>query len=105
MSAGLKPWKPYPAYKDSGVEWLGQVPEGWGVKALKFFFPQLRSGVSVNAEPRPTTEDSFGVLKTSCVYGNKFIPTENKRVFDNEIGRLSCNVTKNSLIIRMIYRS
>lgn len=26
MSLGLKP---YPAYKDSGVEWLGQVPEHW----------------------------------------------------------------------------
>ena len=23
--------KPYPAYKDSGVEWLGQVPEHWEV--------------------------------------------------------------------------
>ena len=22
-------WKPYPAYKDSGVEWLGEVPEHW----------------------------------------------------------------------------
>jgi hypothetical protein len=20
-------WKPYPAYKDSGVEWMGKVPE------------------------------------------------------------------------------
>jgi len=27
--------KPYPAYKDSGVPWLGQVPEHWGVKRLK----------------------------------------------------------------------
>ena len=25
----------YPKYKDSGVEWLGQVPEHWGVTALK----------------------------------------------------------------------
>lgn len=24
-------WKPYPAYKDSGVEWLGKVPEHWDV--------------------------------------------------------------------------
>jgi hypothetical protein len=22
-------WKPYPAYKDSGVEWLGEIPEHW----------------------------------------------------------------------------
>ncbi|NJL58864.1 MAG: hypothetical protein HC887_03640 [Desulfobacteraceae bacterium] len=27
--------KPYPKYKDSGVEWLGQVPEGWDVQPLK----------------------------------------------------------------------
>ena len=25
----------YPSYKDSGVEWLGQVPEHWEVKRLK----------------------------------------------------------------------
>ncbi|MCL4526757.1 MAG: restriction endonuclease subunit S [Gammaproteobacteria bacterium] len=25
----------YPKYKDSGVEWLGDVPEGWGVSAIK----------------------------------------------------------------------
>jgi len=26
--------KPYPKYKDSGIEWIGKVPEGWGVKKL-----------------------------------------------------------------------
>ena len=28
-------YKPYPAYKDSGVPWLGKVPEGWEVLPLK----------------------------------------------------------------------
>lgn len=28
-------YKPYPAYKDSGVEWLGRVPEHWEVMAIK----------------------------------------------------------------------
>lgn len=28
-------WKRYPAYKDSGVEWLGAVPERWAVLRLK----------------------------------------------------------------------
>lgn len=27
--------KPYPAYKDSGVPWLGAVPEGWEVRKLR----------------------------------------------------------------------
>ena len=26
---------PYPAYKDSGVEWLGEVPQSWGIFRLK----------------------------------------------------------------------
>ena len=25
---------PYPAYRPSGVEWLGEVPEHWGVARL-----------------------------------------------------------------------
>lgn len=28
-------WKPYLTYRDSGVEWLGDVPEHWDVKRLK----------------------------------------------------------------------
>lgn len=32
MIEGLKP---YPAYKDSGVEWLGKVPAHWEVRRLK----------------------------------------------------------------------
>ena len=28
-------YKPYPAYKDSGVEWIGQVPEHWNVVRIK----------------------------------------------------------------------
>ena len=25
----------YPKYKDSGVEWLGEVPEGWKITRVK----------------------------------------------------------------------
>jgi type I restriction enzyme S subunit len=31
----LRRFKPYPAYKDSGVECLGEIPTHWGVKRLK----------------------------------------------------------------------
>ena len=29
-------YKPYPAYKDSGVEWLGRVPEHWAVSPIGY---------------------------------------------------------------------
>jgi len=28
-------YKPYPAYKDSGIEWIGEVPEGWKIISIK----------------------------------------------------------------------
>ena len=32
---GSERYRPYPAYKDSGVEWLGEIPAHWEVKKLK----------------------------------------------------------------------
>lgn len=33
-------WQPYPKYKDSGVEWLGEVPAHWKIGPLKRFVMQ-----------------------------------------------------------------
>lgn len=88
-----------PPLKSSGVEWLGDVPVHWEVKRLKHIFPPLQSGVSVNSENNPADEDSLGILKTSCVYNNEFQPQENKKVLDEEIPRVQCPVTRNSIII------
>lgn len=33
--------KPYSEYKESGVEWLGQLPEKWGVIPLRYAFLNL----------------------------------------------------------------
>lgn len=37
-------YKPYPAYKDSGVEWLGKVPEHWSVSPIKYLTTHIGSG-------------------------------------------------------------
>lgn len=38
-------YKPYPTYKDSGVEWLGEIPEGWELKRLKWSTTSVKNGV------------------------------------------------------------
>lgn len=35
-SQALRRFKPYPSYKDSGVEWLGEIPAHWGVKKWRY---------------------------------------------------------------------
>lgn len=44
----------YPAYKDSGVEWLGQVPTHWTIKSIKWLSPVLRG-----ASPRPIDDPKY----------------------------------------------
>ena len=34
--------KPYPAYKDSGVEWLGEVPEHWRLAPNRTLFKEIK---------------------------------------------------------------
>jgi type I restriction enzyme, S subunit len=36
----------YPTYKDSGVEWLGKVPQHWDTRRLGFYFRERREKVS-----------------------------------------------------------
>lgn len=38
-------WRRYPGYKDSGVEWLGEVPEHWAVKRLKYTVTACQNGI------------------------------------------------------------
>ena len=40
--------KPYPAYKPSGVEWLGDVPEHWSIRRLKTLCG-MRSGEGITS--------------------------------------------------------
>jgi len=41
---GARRFKPYPAYKDSGVEWLGEIPAHWDVKRVKHIARKIGSG-------------------------------------------------------------
>jgi len=40
----------YPAYKDSGVKWLGQVPEHWNVVAIKRLCETITDGAHISPE-------------------------------------------------------
>ena len=50
--------RPYSAYKDSGVEWLGRVPEHWDVLPLKRAFVSMDYGIS----DRGTEDGRIAVL-------------------------------------------
>ena len=80
MTTGLRP---YPAYKDSGVEWLGEVPAHWGVRIFRRilrpfdgikigpFGSQLKLDQIVNQGYK--VYGQANVIRNDFSYGKKFI--------------------------------
>ena len=76
VTKGLNPHAPM---KDSGVEWLGEVPGHWEIKRIKHLAATLEQGWSPQCEGFPVqSDDEWGVLKVGCVNGGVFRPEENK---------------------------
>ena len=104
----------YPKYKPSGVEWLGDVPEGWGVKRLRFVanlnpskseIADLDRGTAVSFLPMESVGDD-GVLtldkeKTIAELETGFTYFRNGDVtiakitpcYENGKGALMCGLT------------
>ncbi len=77
VTKGLNPDAPM---KDSGVEWLGEVPEHWCIKKIKHLCISLEQGWSPQCENEPSEGEGPGVLKVGCVNGGLFRPSENKKL-------------------------
>ncbi|WP_417777475.1 restriction endonuclease subunit S [Stutzerimonas xanthomarina] len=61
-------FKPYPVYKDSGVEWLGRVPEHWQVKQLKYLAPHIGSGKTPSGGAEVYQDAGVLFLRSQNVY-------------------------------------
>ena len=96
VTKGLNPDVPM---KDSGIDWIGEIPESWQIEPLKYQIDAINSGTSVNGANYPAEKGWYGVLKTSAVYHDAFTPSENKSADADEVERLSCPVEKDSVIV------
>jgi type I restriction enzyme, S subunit len=41
MEAVVYKTQKYPAYKDSGIDWLGEIPEHWELRRVKYLFKEI----------------------------------------------------------------
>ena len=75
VTRGLKPDAPL---RDSGISWLGKVPEHWTVKRLRFVCSRIEQGWSPQCDNIPAEDGFWGVMKVGCVNGDVFDANENK---------------------------
>lgn len=66
----------YPRYKESGVEWLGAVPEHWEVKQLRHFAQVLRGKFTHRPRNDPAFYDGpFPFIQTGDITGSSRLIT------------------------------
>lgn len=85
-------------YKQTEV---GVIPDDWKVKKIGNIVDSLEAGISVNSveKEKGIYSHEASILKTSCVFGGKFIPGERKTIVPQEIHRAKLSPRKNSIII------
>lgn len=57
--------KRYEAYKDSGVDWIGEIPEGWEVRRIKTLFKEINERSFDGSEDLLSVSQYTGVTKKS----------------------------------------
>ena len=63
--------KPYPEYRETGLRWLGQVPEHWKQRRTKFLFRE-RVQKGYPDEPLLAATQSKGVVRKE-EYGSRTV--------------------------------
>ena len=56
-------FKRYEKYKESGIEWLGDIPEHWEIKSLRHFVDYIKNGTSSTQ----VTESEFMVTRIETI--------------------------------------
>ena len=74
-------FRPYPAYKDSGVEWLGNIPKNWEVKKLSWVTKCLDGKrIPLNATERGRMQGDYPYMGASSI-----VDYVNQWLFDEEL--------------------
>ena len=57
--------KRYPKYKDSGISWLGRIPEHWEVRRIKYIFKELNERSVFGLETPLSLSKEHGLIPSS----------------------------------------
>ena len=80
--------KRYPVYKDSGVPWLGQVPEHWEVKRCKHYLRERNLRSVDGAETLLSVSEYFGVKPRAEAIDDGDVLVRAKTLVDYKVCRV-----------------
>jgi type I restriction enzyme S subunit len=90
-------YQPYPEYKESGVEWLGEVPKNWEPKRLRFALRTNPSSKEIKLAPEDLV--SFVVMDAVGEYGGLRLDAEKEL---SEVGSGYTFFANNDVVVAKI---
>ena len=76
MATMTAKYKPYPAYKPSGIEWLGEIPAHWEVKRLKHMVSKIGSGKTPRGGAERYETEGVMLLRSQNVHFGGLVLTD-----------------------------
>lgn len=66
--------------KDSGIDWIGQVPQGWGVKAIKYIFDEIGSGSTPKSDNEIFYDGDINWIQSGDLYQTDTVKSVSKTI-------------------------
>ena len=66
--------------KDSGIDWIGQVPQRWGVKAIKYIFDEIGSGSTPKSDNEIFYDGDINWIQSGDLYQTDTVTSVSKTI-------------------------
>ena len=93
--------KKYDNYKDSGIEWIGEIPSGWSCTKLKFHTKKIIDGAHFTPTYIEKSNDSIPFLRVTDLHSKEILLDEVKYIPLSEHQELikRCNPEMGDLLL------
>ncbi|NQK67277.1 restriction endonuclease subunit S [Streptococcus suis] len=68
--------------KDSGIEWIGEMPEEWGIKPIKHIFGAIGSGTTPDSSKVEYYDGNINWLQSGDLYKKDYVYAVSKTITD-----------------------
>jgi len=101
--------KPYPEYKDSGIRWIGKIPEGWENFRLKHVVNEFISGGTPSSDNEKfwARDDKAGInwVAIADMTGHEYITETTKKITREGLADKNLRILKKGTLIYSIFAS
>ena len=97
----------YPAYKNSGVEWIGEIPATWSIKRLKYIIEKFTGGgtPSTGVSDYWTTEGGFPWVAISDITKTDVITETERKITVSGLNSKNLTLLPPGTIVYSMYAS